>query len=138
MHLTGALSTAVCGVWTFEFAVVCRICDFEGVAGAGGALYLTGALSTAVRDCPKPILCEPGAFCERRNRRSQLGAKVENPQPPQVQQSVRFGGTWGERNFFWGGRLRKTAQGDFGTWRVFLKLFQKIICRLRGPWRVCG
>ena len=86
---------------------------------------MTGALSTAVielssnchRTVPslsKPILCEVGPFCERRNRRSQLGAKVENPQPPHLQQSVRFGGTWGGTKFFWGGGLRCLAKNCSG------------------------
>jgi len=100
------------------------------VAGAGGALYLT---ARAVKNSPKPILCDPGAFCERRNRRAQLGAKVENPQPPQLQHSVRSRRLGGNEifleGFLWG--------GDFRTWRVFLKLFLKIICRLRGPHGLC-
>ena len=75
-------------------------------------------------DCPKPILCEPGAFCERRNRRAQLGAKVENPQPPQVRQSVRIRRLEGNEIFF-GGWAAKNCPGRFWDLEGVSETFSK-------------
>jgi hypothetical protein len=66
-------------------------------------------------NCPKPILCELGPFCERPHRRSQLGAKVKSQKPPTPStcSKVSDSGDSGERNFFEGGGLLKNCQRRF-------------------------
>ena len=72
-------------------------------------MHLTGALSAAVRDCPESLetnfmrswtilrTAKP-ALATRRET-----SKLKNPQPPPIQQSVRFGGDFGGTKFFLGG-----------------------------------
>ena len=50
----------------------------------------------------KPILCDPAPFCERAHGCSQLGAKVEKPQPRRYSIVSDSGRAWGNEIFLGG------------------------------------
>jgi hypothetical protein len=100
------------------------------VAGAGGALYLT---VSAVKNSPNQFYAIPGHFANGETGARDWALKSKTPNPRQCSK-VSDREDLGVTKFFLGGVL---WGGDFRTFKVFLKLFQKIICRLRGPGGLC-